>query len=238
MRRAVRVVVLGLVAVLTFAGLTLLDGPAVSAQMLHVDALPAPVLTSPTDGTLFTDLAPDTILTWQRVPRAKRYEVEVQCLCGPDWIAFRSGSVTTTSFTFAWSRAGDFKERRWRVTPVAANGTPGASSVWWGFRFDNRPPPVLVSPADGTVFPTLPRTTTVTWQPVEWAVALNVRIECFGCTTPGEWTLFQSVPMRETVTSYTFDFPGPFRGRWRVSGFPPGPPAPPPSPWWEFEYTV
>lgn len=233
-RRAVRVLALIVVAV---TGLALLNGSA-QAEVQRAASLPAPVLTSPPDGTLFTDLASDTTLTWQRVPHARRYDVEVQCLCGTDWTAFRSGTVTPVSFTFTWSRAGDFKDKRWRVTAVAANGTPGTPSAWSGFRFDNRPSPVLVSPANGTVFTTLPRTTTLTWQPVTWAVAISLTIECFGCSTPDQWTVFQSVLMRETATSYTFDWPGAFRGRWHVSGFPPAPPAPPPSPTWEFEYTV
>src|SRR5262245_47621101 len=125
-KRAVRVLALFLVAV---TGLALLNGSA-QAQVRNASTLPAPVLTSPPDGTLFTDVAPDTTLTWQRVAHARRYNVEVQCLCGTDWTAFRSGTVTTTSFTFTWSRAGDFKEKRWRVTAVAANGTPGTPSGW------------------------------------------------------------------------------------------------------------
>jgi hypothetical protein len=232
MKRAVRVITLFSVAVLAITGSASVAGAQVRGP------LPAPVLTSPADGTLFTDAAPETTLTWQPVYHAKRYDVEVQCLCAADWAAFRSGSVTTNSFTFAWNRGGDFKEKRWRVTAVAANGTPGVPSVWWQFRYEPRPSPVLVSPADGTVFTTLPRTTTLTWEPVTWAVFLWVTIECLGCSTPGVWTEFQKVGMRETATSYTFDWPGPFRGRWRVAGLPPGPPAPPPSPWWEFEYTV
>lgn len=229
----VRRAALVLVAV---AGLVVPTGTA-QAQVL-AGPLPAPVLTSPPDGTLFTDFAPNTTLTWQAVPHARRYNVEVQCLCTTDWTAFRSGTVKTTSFTFDWNRTGDFKEKRWRVSAVAGNGTVGTASGWFGFRFDSRPSPVLVSPANGTVFTSLPRTTTLTWQPVTWAVAISLRIECLGCTTPGEWTLFQSVFLRETATSFTFDWPGPFRGRWVVSGFPEAPPAPPPSPTWEFEYTV
>lgn len=233
--RAVRTAVVGLVAVLAAAGLSLVAGPAVSAQP---GVLPAPELLTPPDGTLFKDNDPETTLTWQGVPHARRYNVEVECLCTVGWSAFQSGTVATTSFTFEWNRGGDFKEKRWRVTAVRANGAPGTPSVWWQFRYEPRPSPVLISPADGIIFTTLPRTTTLTWEQVNWAVAQFVTIECLGCTTPGQWTTFQTVGLRETVTSYTFDWPGPFRGRWHVSALPPGPPGPPPSPTWEFEYTV
>jgi hypothetical protein len=231
-RRAVRVIILGLVAVMAVAGSAAQAGAEVRGP------LPAPVLTSPADGTLFTDLAPETTLTWQPVYGAKRYTVELQCFCTTDWAAWMTTTVRTTSFTFAWNRGTDFKERRWRVTPVAANGTPGTASAWWAFRYEPRPSPVLLSPPDGTVFTTLPRTTTVTWQLVDWAVALNISIECFGCSIPGQWTSWFSTLLTWNTTSFTFDWPGPFRGRWHVSGKPPGPPGPPPSPWWEFEYTV
>jgi hypothetical protein len=237
-RHAVRLVVLGLVAVLAAAGLMVAPGATGNALTRQQDPLPAPVLTGPADGTLFTDLAPETTLTWQPVYGAKRYDVEVQCLCAATWAPWMNASVRATSWTFAWNRATDFKERRWRVTAIAPNGTPGITSVWWGFRFEPRPSPVLVSPADGTVFSTLPRTTTVTWEPVEWAVSLSIEIDCFGCSTPGQWTVWLSTLLPFTATSYTFDFPGPFLGRWRISGKPPAPPGPPPSPFWQFEYTV
>jgi PKD repeat protein len=95
-------------------------------------------------------------------------------------------------------------------------------------------PPRQLSPADGTVFDDVPRTTTLTWETAPGAIHYEVETEY---QDPGTtvWTAGAS-DHNVSGTSWTFEFVGAQKGRWRVaaadadgrvrwSG------------WWGFEYT-
>ena len=93
--------------------------------------------------------------------------------------------------------------------------------------------PVLVSPRAGTALNHYPRTTTLAWQPVFSATSYVVERQFLSGTT---WSSYPTV----TVTgngnaSYTFDFVGDQRGRWRVTAYN-GVTYSSPSTWWTFSY--
>jgi uncharacterized repeat protein (TIGR02543 family) len=96
--------------------------------------LPAPVQVSPSDNAVFNNFPRDTTLTWRAVTGAAQYKVEVQCdTCGSSpWVPWITQNVTGTSFSFQWVGA---QQGRWRITAIAADGTLGASSGWWYFRY-------------------------------------------------------------------------------------------------------
>jgi PKD repeat protein len=82
---------------------------------------------------------------------------------------------------------------------------------------DPRPAtPVLLSPADGAVLTTYPRTATLTWQAVSRAARYTVEIQCLHCAVVGQWNTVDSATV--TSTSYTSTaFPGDNDFRWRVT---------------------
>jgi hypothetical protein len=91
--------------------------------------------------------------------------------------------------------------------------------------------PLLLSPADGSVFDHFPRTTTVAWNPVPGAVSYHVEWEYFDT----DWRPWGSTDTTSTET--TFEFVGAQEGRWRVTAFDAGGQAAV-SDWWGFRYTV
>jgi hypothetical protein len=143
--------------------------------------------------------------------------------------------VTGTSYTFDW--VGD-NTGRWRVTAIAGDGTRGDQSGFRTFRYrtapSTLPAPVQTSPANGQVFTTFPRTTTLRWQPVSGAARYNVLIQCDICgATP--WETWQDVTV--TGTSHTFDWVGAQSGRWRVTAIAPDGTRGTPSGFRTFRYT-
>lgn len=101
--------------------------------------------------------------------------------------------------------------------------------------------PQQLSPPDGSVFDTYPRTTTLQWSEVASAASYTVEIDCMHCCAPGQWCrdvgrTYVLVP-GITATSYTFDFVGAQPGRWRVWAVDAEGHEHPASPWWGFEYT-
>jgi hypothetical protein len=99
--------------------------------------LPAPVLVSPADNALFFRYPRTTTLKWQAVTGAVKYKVEVLCdTCGSTpWTPWVTTTVTGTSYTFDW--VGD-NTGRWRITAIAADGTPGTPSGYRQFKYDTR----------------------------------------------------------------------------------------------------
>jgi hypothetical protein len=100
--------------------------------------------------------------------------------------------------------------------------------------------PRLLTPADGSVFDTFPRTTAVSWTAVPGAVEYRVEVDF---SSSGEWASESPrhpIPPRSyssKTTSISFDFVGAQPGRWRVSAIDRGGRSSEPSPWWSFRYT-
>ena len=205
--------------------------------------LRAPVLISPADGTRFVETYPrTTTLKWQAVPGAATYRVEVQCdMCGSTlWTPRINVTTTTTQYTFGWVGA---QAGRWRITAIASDGTPGRTSGFWMFTYNwngsgpvwRFPAPVQVSPQDGAVFNRYPRTTTLTWRAVNYAVKYRVEVQCDTCgSTP--WTPW--ITTTTTATKYTFNWVGKNSGRWRVTAIGVDGTVGYSSPFWTFTYTV
>ncbi len=100
--------------------------------------------------------------------------------------------------------------------------------------------PTQISPANGTVFNTFPRTTKLRWSPVTGVASYTVEIDCLGCCAPGKWCADVGKSFRVvsklTSTSFTFDFVGAQPGRWRVWAVSAAGTQSPKSPWWNFTY--
>lgn len=103
------------------------------------------------------------------------------------------------------------------------------------------PPPVQLGPANGTSFDRYPRTTTLTWRPLEGAASYTVEIDCYGCCQSGRWCTDVGkewkVETGITSTRYVFDFVGAQPGRWRVWAMRANGQPGNKSDWWEFRYT-
>jgi hypothetical protein len=98
--------------------------------------LATPTLVLPADGAVFDIYPRTTILTWDSVPYADSYLVEVQGQNDVDlqWWNWRSDTVTGTSYTFDFAGA---QPGRWRVTALDSTGIRASSdpSDWWGFSY-------------------------------------------------------------------------------------------------------
>jgi hypothetical protein len=101
--------------------------------------LPAPVLVSPADGSVFNKYPRKTTFTWQPVPKASKYIFEMMACSNGNpsdcfaWPVDKPQSVTTsTSITsnFVGAQPG-----KWRVTAVDARGVAGTPSQWWTFKY-------------------------------------------------------------------------------------------------------
>ena len=95
--------------------------------------------------------------------------------------------------------------------------------------------PVLISPADGSVFGNFPRITTCQWGAVVGAIKYRFEGE-FWELNQKQWVKRYSADV--PVTNYTFDFVGKQPGRWRVAAVGAGGQVGPFSGWWGCVYTV
>jgi hypothetical protein len=95
--------------------------------------------------------------------------------------------------------------------------------------------PVLVSPKNVTALYHYPRTTTLAWQPVTSAISYVVERAFLSGST---WNPYPQVTVSGNGNaSYTFDFIGDQKGRWRVTAFN-GTSYSAPSAWWTFSYNT
>jgi hypothetical protein len=147
MPAAARAVFLGLQADVNIRRVVITE-PTDNGQITVFDDLrfepalmPAPVQTSPADGTVFSHFPRATTLTWNAVPGAASYVVEIDCFhctqagqwssdVGPPWIIVPG--LTTNSYTFDFVGA---QPGRWRVWAVDANGVKGQVSGWFEFSY-------------------------------------------------------------------------------------------------------
>ena len=97
--------------------------------------------------------------------------------------------------------------------------------------------PTQLTPPEGSVFGTFPRTTTLEWATVTDAVSYRVQVQyceqldCSG--TPVTW-----IDTTVGEPTFTFDFVGEQPGRWRVASTDAGGVESAFSPWRTFVYTV
>jgi hypothetical protein len=89
--------------------------------------------------------------------------------------------------------------------------------------------PQQVSPAQGTTFYHVPRTTLVSWQPVRRGASYLVEVKYNG-------RLWTSLTTQGDATFATFDFPGAGKGAWRVTAQNRRGKQGTPSPWYRFSY--
>ncbi len=101
--------------------------------------------------------------------------------------------------------------------------------------------PEQISPADESVFDHFPRTTTLTWSPVDGAASYTVEVDCLDCCQVGWWCAEFDQPWLVgtdlTSTEFTFDFVGAQPGRWRVWATYENGRESAKSDWWIFTYT-
>jgi hypothetical protein len=186
--------------------------------------LAAPVLVAPADGQRLSGLPRTTTLSWQAVPGATSYRVEVEyawpSTSGTAWAPqlTRDTASTSLTFDFVGSQPG-----RWRVAALDQGGTNASSepSPWWGFDYSPGVPlavPEPTDPPEGQRYSHFPRTTTLSWQAVGGATGYQVEVE-YGNRLGEEivWTPWLSQAV--TGGSWTFDFVGSQPGRWRVLAF-------------------
>ena len=95
--------------------------------------LEAPVLLSPADGAQFHNFPRRTTLSWEAVPGAASYTVEVDFSNPPGWgrVVLQEGIVETHfSFDFVGMQRG-----RWRVCAIGANSHQSECAVWREFEY-------------------------------------------------------------------------------------------------------
>ena len=106
----------------------------------------------------------------------------------------------------------------------------------------NLQPPVLLSPANGTVFDFYPRKTELKWQPVAGAASYVVQVDIqsmSGSESPF-WASEKGIGYKQETTTETvfqFEFAGAQSGRWRVWAVDGQGREGPKSAWYTFRYT-
>ena len=118
---------------------------------------------------------------------------------------------------------------------VAATVAPTTAPVVQGL-----PMPVLLTPADGTVFDTYPRNTTLTWSPVTGANKYLLEIMACSSNQPSNCfshPMIEQTSRETTQTTYSFNFVGAQPGKWRVIPIDTSGTMGTPSAWWTFKYT-
>ncbi len=105
--------------------------------------LPAPILLSPANGSVFDRPARKIELRWKCVPNAAAYYLRVVILPTDAketgyWaidrgLMYIQQSTRETKFAF---ELGEARPGRWQVWPVDAHGNPGAPSPWSTFEFN------------------------------------------------------------------------------------------------------
>lgn len=101
------------------------------------------------------------------------------------------------------------------------------------------PRPDLISPC-GKTYDHYPRETTLRWNEVPGATGYLVEIDCLHCCQSGKWCSEVGGMWKSdntSRTSYTFNWVGANKGRWRVSAIDQLGDKQPPSDWCYFDYT-
>lgn len=112
------------------------------------------------------------------------------------------------------------RSTRWAALVIVLGFLGGCSQHRVRVGSARLPAPTLVAPRDQSVFTNHPRTVRFAWSRVPQAAGYGLEIDCYGCCTRDRWCseaqgMGYIVP-HLTALTYTFDFWGDQRGRWRV----------------------
>jgi hypothetical protein len=138
-------------------------------------------------------------------------------------------------FTIGNSKSNPISQSANDVPPAQA---PGAAQPTATIALPILASPKLVSPADGSVFNSYPRTTTLAWSPVDRASKYIVEIMACSTSNPLDCFIWPNdrPPYETKSTSYTFNFVGSQPGKWRVTAVEANGIHGTPSDWWNFSY--
>ncbi|MBI1929079.1 hypothetical protein HYR99_33140 [Candidatus Poribacteria bacterium] len=132
-----------------------------------------PVLSTPADGAAFVDTLTPT-LKWQTSLNATAYGVQIAKDDKFTAIVIEQAKIAKTEYPVPAGKLEPNKTYYWRVNATGVTGT-GDWSQPWSFNLVPPKPPVLSTPADGTVFvDTL--TPTLKWQASQGAASYGVQI--------------------------------------------------------------
>ncbi|MBN1329441.1 MAG: hypothetical protein JXA54_08205, partial [Candidatus Heimdallarchaeota archaeon] len=139
---------------------------------ITINAILAPVLSSPEDGTFMNDNTP--LLTWEYVYEAFDYNVQVSSNSQFTNLVVNTYTGLYTEYTCPTPSDNQYW---WRVCGVEFGGTNGPWSNVRSFTVDTTPPaaPTLVSPEDN--FPTNDNTPSFSWNTVVTAVNYQIQID-------------------------------------------------------------
>jgi hypothetical protein len=201
--------------------------PSAPTDWWHFDYTPVPrlatpVLREPPDGQVYGHVPRSTTLEWAGVDMATGYRVEVEygerSRSGNQWTPLftKEPRETRLEFEFPGDQPG-----RWRVSAISSTGeaSPSEPSGWRTFLYGPvalLSTPITGDPADGEVFSHFPRTTTLSWKPVDGSTSYHVDVE-YGWSAGAQMTWEPLLTVDLAVPSLTFDFVGAQPGRWRVS---------------------
>ncbi len=101
--------------------------------------------------------------------------------------------------------------------------------------------PMQLAPPNGSIFSNFPRSTQLVWDVVPGAVTYTVEIDCFHCCQAGVWCTDVGKSWKFqpglTQTTYSFDWVGAQKGRWRTWAIGPDGRPGTKSGWFDFQYT-
>jgi hypothetical protein len=148
-------------------------GPWSAVRTLSVTWTATPTLVAPADDASVRDL----VFSWQPVPGASRYEVDVTRSPG-DWSTPAATRFTTELTRLSWIGPDYFDPGlvEWRVRALHAVGTPGTPGPWSTTRRVTKvlsPAAQLLTPADGATITTFPN---FSWTPVNRASVYKLEV--------------------------------------------------------------
>jgi len=114
----------------------LLEQGAIRPQMPAVTE--PPVLVSPKEGAVFNEYPRSMVLKWSRVPKARRYGLEIQVCFSEECTDKSTGlfllrtDIEGPAFTSGFVGA---QWGRWRTWGIGEDGRPGPKSGWRRFLF-------------------------------------------------------------------------------------------------------
>jgi hypothetical protein len=169
-----------------------------------------PVLVSPVDNAV--DIWPDTVLTWEALPRALTYNVQVST--DPEFI----GQVIDTAGIdgSAWRVTGLLRATRyyWRVQGVNAVGTGSWSSPWSFVTVPEVPPAVVLQyPASGAT--EVPNPPTFRWLHAEGAATYEIQV-AFRTDFEDDSLIISESGLTDTSFTPSFIMDGGTLYNWRI----------------------
>jgi len=169
-----------------------------------------PVLVSPVNNAINISLTP--VLIWNSAPAAETYTVQVSTV-GNFSIITDSATITATQRDVPSGKLQPNTSYFWRVRSNNSYGSSGWSYIWVFTTMGSLPPPVLLSPSNGTLVFTY--TPALDWEDVSGATNYLVQIS----PSPAFSTITDSATV--TASNYTIPY-GKLNNstlyNWRVCG--------------------